>query len=806
MKTLVIAEKKSAAETFATALGGFKATSDVYERHDMVIAWASGHLLGLQQPEEYNSQYREWNLARLPIIPGEFVHQPLKSQTRLLEHLIRLCADKGVLEIVNACDAGREGEVIFHHIHEAACQSAPSVRRKPIKRLWLQSMTHQAIRLAFDNLGDSRCHVGLRDAGLAREIADWLVGINMTRAVTRRFARRNEVPLTVGRVKTPTLSLLVDREREIDGFSPEPFFQIEATFDLPTGKFTGRWKGQDAGGRSTDSLQHKQEAERIREDLAGQNGRVSDQVKRRREQPPQLFDLTTLQRVASRRYGFTLDRTLDTAQRLYANQIITYPRTSSRYLQNDYRCEVSRILGAIADQPIGEKLQEPLASIEIDDALETRNQVFDDAKVTDHFAIIPTGDHSGHLSGDDAKIYELIARRFVAAFLPSAIWEDVERKVHVREHVFTTKVRRLVTEGWRVAEPVSESHPLPPATEGAVVSVRDIDVLEKQTQPPPRYSDGTLVRAMETATANSDSPEAITDLNDAMIDEIAAKGLGTPATRAGILKELIEKKLVRREGKTLLPTGMACTLVRLLRNLDSVLSAPDLTKEWEYGLALVASGEVQRADWEAEIKRHVEDAIASIRGYTGGSDSVLKRDHPATCKLKCPRCQQALVEQMYSYRCIKTNCGFKIGKEQQGKYLFPETVGKLLAQKRTGPLTGFQGTRRPGCLVLRDAKLEVQFSGDEDSVSTDLSPGTVVGACPKCSHHVTCAENGYKCERCDFVLFERIKQKRLSHNNVRRLLGGEWTDSIKGFVDRNGRQFTAKLRFIGPKLEWRFPS
>jgi DNA topoisomerase-3 len=844
MKTLVLTEKKSVADDFARVLKGFKKRELAYERDELVITWASGHLLELKNPDAYDPKYKRWLLADLPILPEKFEHEPRAEDKRsetLLKHLVKELNRPDVARIVNACDAGREGELIFNLIVEHA------KARKPVLRMWLQSMTARAIEAAFEELATAntrqlkhakadagRSHEtvfpsddfrNLRDAAYARDEADWLIGMNGTRALTRKFMGRSRNFLAVGRVKTPTLAFLVDREREIDGFVAVPYFQIDATFGSGDSAYGGRWTGQDREGRKTDRLPTAEEAEAIRKKVDGRIGTAEDRETRRKEEPPLLFDLTTLQREASSRYGYTLDRTLRIAQSLYeARKAITYPRTSSRYLPDDYGPEIPRLLTALRHGVLGHAAAQvaPTAKPEV------RVRVFNTAKVSDHFALIPTGENPDNLYEDERKIYELITRRFLAVFLPSAEWLNVTRETVVEGETFATRGRRLAVAGWRAVEPATEDTPLPALPSDGRVQTTSVEVLSKETQPPSRYTDGTLVKAMESSGKDVEHGD---DLDEETIDEIKEKGIGTPATRASIVKDLIDKRLARREGRSILPSPLGCSLVRLLRNLSlDALARAETTGEWEYRLARMTRGDYTREKFGEEMKQYVQDIVNAVRLHEGGNEEIFARDHGKP-PIACPRCQATLTEKTFSYMCPK--CELNISKDQSGKYLFPETLRRLLRDKRIGPVTGFERTRAHGFLKLNDAfEVEVELAPSADGEDTDadagdgekryesVPEGTVMGKCPKCKARGVDADvvrsgMGYKCVRnvarakekeCDFRLAEKIRYRFLPPDQIRKLMAGEKTDYLFGFISRNGKRFQASLHYSPEgELLWEFP-
>ena len=841
-KTLIITEKKSVADDFARVLGGgkpgakksegtgrhFAAKDLYYESDDLIVAWASGHLLELQDPGSYDKDWKFWRLDKLPIIPKHFEHTPRDDDknTKLLKNLVQLINRDDVVELVNGCDAGREGELIFNLILDHALADGGKAKKKavggsavldkPVKRLWLQSMTADAIRQSFAKLAPAATFKNLRDAAYTRDQADWLVGMNGTRAFTKRFlGGAVKQSLAVGRVKTPTLAFLVDREREIDNFIPVPYFEIDAHFQVPNGKYEGRWSGKDAEGRATDRILDRKIAEAIVEKVRGKSGIAVDTVRRNTEKPPRLFDLTSLQRRASGAFGYTLKRTLSIVQTLYeAKKAVTYPRTSSSYLPNDYKGEVGNIMQKLARggyQTLVSYVpnnQKPMP--------EVPNLVFDDAKVTDHFAIIPTGEVPTTLKPDERNLYEMIVRRFLAAFMPSAERESFTRTTTVEQEIFKTTSRRLVVPGWRLVEPTPEDDTaFPDLPKDGKADCTETELLEKATTPPSRFTDGSLVGEMETCgkhVEDEDEAEALKDI-----------GIGTPATRASIVEDLIYKGLARRDGRSLVPTALGSTLVRLVRNLKlEALAKPDLTGQWEHRLKMITDGEYDAVTFQREIIKMVEEMVAVVKS-TDDAGAVFAADHPDG-RLKCQRCGTKIVEKAYSYFCGDTEkCGLKYDKNVGGKHVFPEILKRLFDAKgeSVGPFTGFERPKAPCKMKLSpDGSISQEIVGkveEGDEEGLGLSPkeehvpdGVVMGKCPKCQSPVKSEGAGYKCsgEDCNFRLSKKLLFRELPPAEVRTLLSGPNSVSglIEKFISRRGRPFSAHLFFDEKgSLKWKFP-
>jgi DNA topoisomerase III len=604
-----------------------------------------------------------------------------------------------VTEVVNACDAGREGELIFAYLYGlSGCT-------KPVFRLWISSLTPEAIREGFDSLRDGQSMKPLEEAARSRGEADWIVGMNATRAYSVRFGRPGNV-LSVGRVQTPTLKLLVDREREIEDFKPEKFWTVHARFAREDVTYDGVWFKN-----KQNRLKEREAAEEIAEKVRGGTGVVRKAEKKvSSEKPPLLYDLTELQRNANARFGFTAERTLRSAQTLYEERkLITYPRTSSRYLSKDMvgglekRIEAAGALPSLA--PFAEKL---LAGSK----LPINRRVVDDAKVTDHHAIVPTGKKlSGELPPDEAKVYDLVARRFLAVFFPAARFENTTVITEVRKETFLSKGRVVLEAGWRALYPdgvggKKEKEPpvLPPIELGQEWRVAKVGVKEGETKPPPRYSESALLGAMETAGKFVEDEE----LRQAMKES----GLGTPATRATIIERLIKVGYVERQKKILVPTGKGRALISLLDK--SQLSSPELTARWEERLAKMEQGAERRAAFMADIKSFTTSLVEEVRGMEGEKVAPVSREPLGTC----PKCGSSVIETKKGYGCSawKTSgCDFVIWKQVSGKRLSETQARQLLTRGRTSQLKGFKskaGKLYTAALVLDgDQRVRLDFGG-----------------------------------------------------------------------------------------------
>jgi DNA topoisomerase-3 len=747
-KTLVIAEKPSVGRDLARVLPGpFAKHEGWLEGPEHVITWAVGHLVQLAEPEEYDPKFKRWRMADLPIVPSRFKLVVRDERSRKQFTVVKNQVHRDdVDEVVNACDAGREGELIFAYLYEQA------KAKKPVRRLWLSSMTQTAIKDAFSRLRAADELKPLEQAARSRSEADWIVGMNATRAATIRLRSSFDGAVSLGRVQTPTLAIVARREEEIRAFKPEPYWLVEATFAAagaeprepdagaaaPTGErvYSGRYhapskkgasKGDAAGegngevaGRGP-RIASEREAARIVAECRDQAGAISKVERRQqREQPPLLYDLTSLQREANTRFGYSARRTLAAAQRLYEeHKALTYPRTSSRYLGSDMVAEIKPIAELVGASSEYTKAARYVTGLD----LLPLGRVINDEKVSDHHAIIPT--RSEHrlekMGADERRIYDLVARRFLAVFHPDAQLEATRIETTVSGHVFRTSGRVLVVPGWRGVygelseeerqkaaasraderraldegdgapvdangraraggEDDDEGGPqqLPRVLEGEAVDTRKIESLRKETKPPRRYSDASLLAAMETAGKLVDDEE----LREAMKDS----GIGTPATRAAIIERLIDVGYVERDGRSLVATEKGLNVVALLDR--HALTSPDLTGEWEHRLEKIEHGEDSREVFMGDIASFARDTVTEL-------DEKLKDVRIPRANLgPCPVCGRDIVENRKGYSCWSRDdpgCGFVIWKNKVGKQLPASVVRELIKTGYTAQqVTGFR--------------------------------------------------------------------------------------------------------------------
>jgi DNA topoisomerase-3 len=685
-KTLVIAEKPSVGRDLVRVLPGtFDKGEGYLEGSDHVVTWAVGHLVQLADPDEYDERFKKWRMADLPIVPDRFRLVVRDERSKKQMNVVkRLLGRDDVETVVNACDAGREGELIFAYIYEK------SGSRKPVERLWLNSMTTAAIKEAFSQLRPGDELATLEAAARSRSEADWIVGMNATRAATIRLRSSFDGAVSLGRVQTPTLAILARREEEIRAFKPEPYWVVDAAFDTVKDaprKYEGRYH---AG--ANPRIKTADEAAAIVAACDNQTGEITKLDKsERKERAPMLYDLTSLQRDANSRFGFSARRTLAAAQRLYEeHKALTYPRTNSRFITQDMIGEIKPIAELVGDQKeYGEAAKYVLGL----DVLPL-GRVVNDAKVTDHHAIIPTrADRHPveKMNPDDRRIYDLVVRRFLAVFHPDAVFENTRVETTVAGHVFRTRGKLMLVPGWRGVygeaadaeggsdEDEGREQQLPKLLHGEQAAVQEVSSEAKETKPPRRYTEGSLLAAMETAGKLVDEEE----LREAMKDS----GIGTPATRAAIIERLLQVGYIERDGRALVVTEKGLNVIRLLG--EHALTSPGLTGEWEHRLSKIETGEDSREAFMGDIVKFASDTVGEL-------DTKLKDVRIPRANLgPCPVCGRDIVENRKGYSCWSREdpgCGFVIWKSKAGKQLPVSVARELIKTGRTEKaVTGFKG-------------------------------------------------------------------------------------------------------------------
>ena len=823
-KTLVIAEKPSVAADIVKALtpssGKFEKSTEYFENDAYVVTSAVGHLLEIQAPEQFDVKRGKWSFANLPVIPPHFDLKPIEKTKTRLAAVMRLVKRKDIGSLINACDAGREGELIFRLIQQHAKS------KHAVKRLWLQSMTPQAIRDGFDNLRSDKQMQPLADAARCRSEADWMVGINGTRAMTAFNSRDGGFFLTtVGRVQTPTLSVVVEREEQIRKFISRDYWEVHASFDVAAGSYPAKWidtsfkKGDDEHARA-DRVWDAVSAQAIADAVRGQVGMVSEQSKPTTQASPLLFDLTSLQREANGRFGFSAKTTLSLAQSLYErHKALTYPRTDSRALPEDYVPVVKKTFEMLAGSPM--RHLAPHAKVALDKGyIKPTKRVFDNAKVSDHFAIIPTLEAPSGLSDAEQKLYDLVVRRFMAVFYPSAEYLVTTRLTVVKNHTFQSNGKVLVSPGWLAIfgkEAQDEN------TEGGqnLVAVManekplctEVESKGLKTRPPARYSEATLLGAMEGAG------KLVED--DDMREAMQEKGLGTPATRSSIIEGLIAEKYMLREGRELIATAKAFQLMTLLRGLDvEELTKPALTGEWEYKLSEMEHGRMSREAFMGEIAAMTQSMVQKAKSF---DRDTVPGDY-STLGQPCPNCGGVVKENYRRYGCVgiagsDDGCGFSFTKTPAGRTFELAEADQFLRDQKIGPLEGFRSKAGwpfvAELALVKDEetnnfKLEFDF-GDaakeaaQSGELQDLSGKTSLGACPKCGSGVYELGSSYYCEKtiptiaqatptCDFKSGRIILQQPVEPEQMAKLLATGKTDLLDKFVSmRTRRGFKAFL-------------
>jgi DNA topoisomerase-3 len=714
-RTLVIAEKPSVGRDLARVLPGpFAKQEGFLEGPEHTITWAVGHLVQLAEPEEYDPKFKRWRMIDLPIVPEKFKlivrDERSRKQMSVVTHQL---GRQDVSEVVNACDAGREGELIFAYLYEKSKAS------KPVLRLWLNSMTTSAMKDAFASLRPGEEMAQLEQAARSRSEADWIVGMNATRAATIRLRTSFDGAVSLGRVQTPTLAIIARREEEIRAFVPEPYWLVDAGFlaEAQPGEDSPRaYSGRYHAG-SNPRIATEEEALEVVRACRGQPGKITKlETKQQKDRAPLLYDLTSLQREANTRYGFSAKRTLAAAQRLYEeHKALTYPRTNSRFLTKDMIGEIkptAELVGANSDYT---KAAEYVTSL---DKLPL-GRVVNDAKVTDHHAIIPT--RSNHdlqkMNDDDRRVYDMVARRFLAIFHPDAVFENTRVETTVVEHIFRTRGKLLLVPGWRGVygevtegegrtseEDEGSDQQLPRLIDGEQVAITEIESERKETKPPRRYSDASLLGAMETAGKLVDDDE----LREAMKDS----GIGTPATRAAIIERLIQVGYVERDGRALVATEKGLNVIRLLN--EHALTSPELTGSWEHRLGKIERGEDSRKKFMDDIAGFAQETVQEL-------DSTLKDVRIPRANLgPCPVCGHEIIENRKGYSCWSREdpgCGFVIWKAKAGKTLSATIAKELIKTGYTAQaVTGFRGRSgrsfraRLALSQTEDGKWRVEFN------------------------------------------------------------------------------------------------
>ena len=818
MKSLIIAEKPSVAADLARSLGKIPKTGDHYENDEFVVSYALGHLVELEMPEDIDKKkYGFWRLETLPIIPEKFGLKPIEDSKDRFNALKKLLARKDIGTVINACDAGREGELIFAYLYQL------TKSKLPVKRAWMQTMTTGGIQEAFKKLRDGEQMAGLADAARCRSESDWLIGINGTRALTKRmFGSRAGNVASVGRVQTPTLAILYVRELEIRNFKPRDYWRVTATFEVAKGSYEGVY--QRAHFKKTEGDDHDR-IDRIWEKALGEAVlaacvssqragapavTVTEEKKGSSQTAPRLYDLTTLQREANNRYGLPARRTLQIAQALYErHKMITYPRTDSRALPEDYIPTCRETLNNLTGS-LGTHARQVLAA----GWLRPNKRIFNNAQISDHFAIIPTAHEAKNLDDMEAKVFDMIARRFVAAFFPSAEFDITTRISTVApQHEFKTEGKVLTFPGWlavygknTVDDDSPDSKALPALTpeDGSPAKAKTVDPIlhAETTKPPPRYTEATLLSAMEGAGKLVDDEE--------LAEAMKERGLGTPATRADTIDGLINQKYVDRPLRELIPTAKAEQLIQFLGAVKAdALTQPAMTGEWEFKLRQMEHNKFSRAQFMEEVIEQTKGIIERVKGFEE-DDSVAR-----VTEIISPTDGKPLRETLRGYK--SQDGEFMIYKVIGGRKMEESEVAELVSAGKVGPLDGFISakTRARFSALLKLAKdpekgkwrAEYDFGdkvdlGTVEPYWTDEKTGS--GLCEVGSSHILRERDGEGWKQT-FRIGRLMCQKAITREMAIQLVSEGKTSIIENFISKKGRPFSAMLKREGPKFSWEFP-
>ncbi|MDP6869783.1 MAG: DNA topoisomerase [Candidatus Poseidoniaceae archaeon] len=809
MPAVIIAEKSSVAGDIAKVLGITTSRETHWESDNIIVTWAVGHLLELKTPEEYDPALKNWrgSIDKLPFIPEKFEIKPSKGKnSKQLTAIKKLIKSKDCTEIINACDAAREGELIFRRIIENA------KIKTPMSRMWLQSMTNNAILDAWENRSPSEDFEPLRDAAYSRAEADWIIGMNGTRVASTflRTTRNDKSSLSLGRVQTATLAMIVDHEIEILSHSPKPFWELEGTFECDGAKWSARWerKGHKDDKNNPELKAHRivdEEEKKVLEGVISSPGafEVSQTNRTSKEKPPLNFDLTGLQREANNLWSWSARRTLSAAQELYAtHKLTTYPRTDSRYLPEDMMDEVEKIVRQLGAQ---KTLNEHSKNL-IENGLNNSKRNFNNSKVSDHFAIIPTGKlPSGGMNQDAEKLYDLIARQFLASFHPEATWSVEKRTATKLEQIFIKEVRKLTTPGWRAVRPKSTK--IPEGWGELAENPCDAEMIshefkEEKTKPPNRLKEAGLLRLMEHAGKKIDDE----DLSEIMKD----KGLGTPATRAETIEKLISREFIARNKGSIRAMPHGIKLIDMLRRIPvQWITSPELTGDMEAKLASVQRGNSTRDDYMDGVTTLVTELVEGIRGHD--RNLLYENEDPIGV---CPICSESVGETILSYICSKNEgrdkgCSFVMWKDSSGRWFDRETAKKLIEEKSIVDLHGFfsRNGESYGNNVSITEKGTINFANK--ATETTNADDVELCACPRCnSGTIRIGTNVYSCDNgeCQFRgLGKNICKRDISSDEALKILTEGKSELIEDFTSKRGKKFPAYLVLEEKKVGFEFP-
>lgn len=802
---VVLAEKPSVARDIAAVVGASQKKDGYFEGNDYRVTYAFGHLVTLAEPEEMNAAWGSpWKLSQLPMIPSDWKYRVAEKAGTQFNIIKKLFDDKSCESIICATDAGREGEHIFRLIYMLAGATAP------VERLWISSLTAEAIKEGLSKLKSSSEFDNLADAATARAHADWIVGLNFTRAYTAL----NSQLCTIGRVQTPTLALIVDRQAAIDNFKSTAFYEVLATF---APGFMARYitPGEEPQTRLQDKAIAQDIVKAVQPETHGKV--LSVVTAEKKTKPPALYDLLTLQKDANRRYGYTAQETLTIAQSLYEeHKLISYPRTESRHLSNDMVQELPRILSTVLKSPTtSQKARDAFAAEEIVPGKITTGLLrpklsksyVDDTKLTDHHAIIPTyNTPTSSLPERQKNIYELVALRFMCIFLPAEVRDETTAIISLAQHSFRAKGFVVKEAGWTVLEPKSvedkkkkdkdvdeDAQQLPPLAKDQEIAKQKVEMKESKTNPPKPYDDGTLLTAMKNAGRDLDDED--------LASYMKQRGLGTPATRAAIIERLLQTGYIERNKKWLAPTAKGKAL---LNQVHTDLKDVALTAQWEQQLADMQDGKLQLPKFENDIADFVRRVLPDISS-SGVTSLPPKGDNLGTC----PQCEKGVViETPKGAGCHrwKEGCTFTIWREFNGKKLTDTDIKDLIEKRQTKVIKGFKkkdGTTKYDAKLVLNEEFKVRLEG------TAGGSGEGLGTCPQCKQGaVRQTPKGAGCSRwregCTFSVWREVSGVVLTDEQMKELVTGGKTEVIKGFKKKSGTgTFDARL-YINEEFKARF--
>lgn len=812
-KILVIAEKPSVARDITTALKNedkFDKKEGYFEGKKYIISHALGHLLTIAEPHEMDEKFKGWSLKNLPIIPQHFLLKPIEKSNQQLKIISKLLKRKDVSQIVNACDAGREGELIFRYIIDYVLGGSNNAvkKEKIITRLWLQSMTQNSIRESFHQLREDQELYHLRDAAMSRSEADWLVGINASRALTSYNSQYGGFVLTpCGRVQTPTLSLLVKREKEIENFNPRDYWVLTGKFNNGSQVYEGRWFDEKYNSKSSekdakpDRIFDEKKADAIIAKCQGKLALVEEKSKEALENCQLLYDLTSLQREANSLFGFSAKMTLGILQNLYEKyKLLTYPRTDSRYLPEDYVGNIHETFKKFSRFGLDQNLSTYYQKALDNNYLVKSPRVYNNKKISDHHAIIPTGEKPKKLDEPSLKVFIMVARRFAAIFYPPAKYLKTTRISRVEGEPFKTEGRVMLELGWKEVYGRSEDDKVIPAWNDKEKTMATfIEKTQSITKPPARYTEAALLNAMESAGKTID--------NDALKEAMKEKGLGTPATRAAIIEKLVGDRYVVKQDRELLPTAKAFDLFEVLYAMKlNTISSAELTGEWEYKLSEIEKGQITRSSFMDEIKGVTVKLVSTIKNYDEKITEKEASFSPVNGK------------KFYEYlsRYVSEDGSTVIRKIMGGRRFKPEEVEKLLKEGRVGPFENFRSKRGalfPASLVLENGKAKFEFMNQKEETPLDLKDAEEIGYFYIDNSRVYRTLNNYITESYiedkekGFKVSRILLGKEISKENMEKVIRGEKSDLIIGFRStRTKRLFDAYLEIDSDrKIRFSFP-